>query len=50
MDKGYFYIPYEYICNPDLTSDLWAVEPETHSNQVQEDPETPNIQSTDATE
>ncbi|CAE6917748.1 unnamed protein product, partial [Symbiodinium sp. KB8] len=24
-DKGYFYMPYEYICNPALAMDLWAI-------------------------
>jgi C1A family cysteine protease len=24
-DKGYFYMPYEYITNPNLADDLWAV-------------------------
>ncbi|OLQ08587.1 putative peptidase C1-like protein [Symbiodinium microadriaticum] len=24
-DKGYFYMPYEYICHPSLASDFWAI-------------------------
>jgi len=24
-DKGYFYMPYEYMCNPALASDFWAI-------------------------
>jgi C1A family cysteine protease len=24
-DNGYFYMPYEYICNPQLCSDFWAI-------------------------
>ena len=24
-DKGYFYMPYAYITNPDLASDFWAI-------------------------
>jgi len=24
-DKGYFYLPYDYILNPDLASDFWIV-------------------------
>jgi len=24
-DQGYFYMPYEYIANPNLVSDIWAV-------------------------
>ncbi|CAE7618119.1 unnamed protein product [Symbiodinium natans] len=24
-DKGYFYMPYEYICHPALASDFWAI-------------------------
>ena len=24
-DKGYFYIPYNYLLNPDLCSDMWAI-------------------------
>jgi len=24
-DKGYFYMPYDYICDPFLASDMWAV-------------------------
>lgn len=42
MDKGYFYIPFEYISNPELTSDLWVVQPgdptpaETTNESVQQ--------------
>ncbi|CAE7293381.1 unnamed protein product [Symbiodinium microadriaticum] len=25
-DKGYFYMPYAYICNPDLANDFWSIE------------------------
>jgi len=25
-DQGYFYIPYEYLTDPGLTSDIWALE------------------------
>eukprot|EP00439_Symbiodinium_sp_Y106_P036647 s2898_g4.t1 len=25
-DKGYFYMPFEYICNPDLAHDFWSIE------------------------
>ncbi|CAE7469958.1 unnamed protein product, partial [Symbiodinium pilosum] len=24
-DKGYFYMPYEYMCHPALASDFWAI-------------------------
>jgi len=24
-DKGYFYMPYEYICHPQLAQDFWAI-------------------------
>jgi C1A family cysteine protease len=24
-DKGYFYMPYQYLTNPDLTSDFWTI-------------------------
>jgi len=24
-DKGYFYIPYNYLTNPDLANDFWEV-------------------------
>jgi C1A family cysteine protease len=24
-DKGYFYLPYKYLLNPKLTSDLWTI-------------------------
>ena len=24
-DKGYFYMPYEYICHPALAHDFWAI-------------------------
>ena len=24
-DKGYFYLPYDYLTNPDLSSDLWNI-------------------------
>ena len=24
-DKGYFYIPYDYLLNPDLCADMWAI-------------------------
>ena len=24
-DKGYFYMPYEYICHPRLAQDFWAI-------------------------
>lgn len=24
-DKGYFYMPYEYITNPDLAHDFWCI-------------------------
>jgi C1A family cysteine protease len=24
-DKGYFYLPYAYLTNDDLTSDLWII-------------------------
>lgn len=26
-DKGYFYMPYEYLTNPDLASDFWTARP-----------------------
>jgi C1A family cysteine protease len=25
-DKGYFYLPYEYITNPNLSDDFWAIQ------------------------
>lgn len=33
-DQGYFYLPYEYMVNPDLVADLWAV-------KLMENPGTP---------
>ncbi|CAK9030609.1 unnamed protein product [Durusdinium trenchii] len=24
-DQGYFYMPYEYICHPQLAQDFWAI-------------------------
>jgi len=24
-DKGYFYMPYDYICDPNLAADIWAI-------------------------
>jgi len=24
-DKGYFYMPYDYICDPNLAADFWAI-------------------------
>jgi C1A family cysteine protease len=25
-DKGYFYMPYQYMSNPNLVSDLWTIQ------------------------
>ena len=25
-DKGYFYLPYQYLINPNLASDLWVLQ------------------------
>ena len=24
-DKGYFYLPYNYLLNPSLTTDMWTI-------------------------
>jgi C1A family cysteine protease len=29
-DKGYFYLPYNYLTNPNLCSELWCIESDTN--------------------
>lgn len=33
-DKGYFYLPYDYVCNPELSYDHWQISKVTDNNVV----------------